>query len=354
MNSGRKRKSRFRILPALLLGVLAFAAVAGYLAYQRFLGFADAPIAGIEDGDTVEVAAGDSLPKVLRKLREQGIDASDLEWRALARQMGVAGKIQIGEYALEPGLTPRELLERMRDGKVMNYRFTIVEGWNFRELRVALAKATPLRQEAAQLDDAALMRTLGLGGQHPEGRFLPETYLYTRGDSDLDVLKRAAEAMARALAEAWGARDPGLPLESAYQMLTLASIVEKETGVADERPQIAGVFVRRLKIPMRLETDPTVIYGMGSAYDGNIRKRDLQTDTPYNTYTRDGLPPTPIAMPGKDALMAVAHPAPGEALFFVAVGDGSGRHVFTKTYAEHQSAVADYLQRYRQKRAQRQ
>ncbi|TXH77403.1 MAG: endolytic transglycosylase MltG [Lysobacteraceae bacterium] len=337
-----------------MLAALVFAAVAGYIAYQRFLGFSDAPIAGIEDGDTVEVAAGDSLPKVLRKMREQGIAANDLEWRALARQMGVAGKIQIGEYALEPGLTPRELLLRMRDGKVMNYRFTIVEGWNIRELRAALAKATPLRQQGAQLDDTALMRALGLGGQHPEGRFLPETYLYTRGDSDLDVLKRAAAAMERALTEAWNARDPGLPLESAYQMLTLASIVEKETGVADERPQIAGVFVRRLKIPMRLETDPTVIYGMGSAYSGNIRKRDLQTDTPYNTYTRDGLPPTPIAMPGKDALMAVAHPAPGEALFFVAVGDGSGRHVFTKTYAEHQSAVADYLQRYRQKRAQRQ
>ena len=168
------------------------------------------------------------------------------------------------------------------------------------------------------------------------------------------MLKRAADAMDKALVEAWASRDPQLPLNSAYELLTLASIVEKETGVTDERPQIAGVFVRRLKMPMRLETDPTVIYGMGSAYSGNIRKTDLRTDTPYNTYTRDGLPPTPIAMAGRAALQAVAHPAPGEALFFVAVGDGSGRHVFTRTYAEHQSAVADYLKRYREKRANEQ
>ena len=207
----------------------------------------------------------------------------EIEWRALAKQMGAAGKIQIGEYALEPGMTPRDLLSRMRDGKVMNYRFTIVEGWNIRELRAALAKATPLQQKTADLDNAALMRALGLGAQHPEGRFLPETYLYTRNDSDLDVLKRAAEAMEKALAEAWSGRDPDLPLKTPYEMLTLASIVEKETGIASERPQIAGLFLRRLKVPMRLETDPTVIYGMGSAYTGNIRKSDLRTDTPYNT-----------------------------------------------------------------------
>lgn len=355
MSPAPRKKSRLGTLALLFLTLIVVAVGAlGVVAYQRFLGFADAAIAGIEPGDSVMVAPGDSLPKVLRKLGELGIETRDLEWRALAKQMGAAGKIQIGEYALEPGMTPRDLLSRMRDGKVMNYRFTIVEGWNIRELRAALAKATPLQQKTADLDNAALMRALGLGAQHPEGRFLPETYLYTRNDSDLDVLKRAAEAMEKALADAWSGRDPDLPLKTPYEMLTLASIVEKETGIASERPQIAGLFLRRLKVPMRLETDPTVIYGMGSAYTGNIRKSDLRTDTPYNTYTRDGLPPTPIAMPGRDALQATAHPAPGDALFFVAVGDGSGRHVFSKTYAEHQSAVVDYVKRYREQQARAQ
>ena len=352
MSSTRKKPSRlgtlvlwFLLLAALVVGGL------GVFAYQRYRGFADAPIAGIEAGDTLVVEPGDSLPKVLRRLDGMGIATRDLAWRALAKQMGAAGKIQVGEYALEPGMTPRALLVAMRDGKVLSYRFTIVEGWNIRDLRAALAKATPLKQAGAQLDDRALMQALGLGGQHPEGRFLPETYHYTRNDSDLDVLKRAATAMEKALAEAWSGRDRALPLNSAYELLTLASIVEKETGAPEERPQIAGVFVRRLRVPMRLETDPTVIYGLGSAYTGNIRKADLQTDTPYNTYTRDGLPPTPIAMPGRAALQAAAHPAPGDALFFVAVGDGSGRHVFTRTYAEHRTAVADYLRRYRAARA---
>lgn len=346
---------RFSLLRLALLGfglaLLAAGAVA-FFAYQRFLAFADAPIAGIEQGDMLVVERGDSLPKVLRRLRDMGIETRDLEWRALAREMGAAGRIQVGEYALEPGTTPRALLAAMRDGRVTSYRFTIIEGWNIRELRAALAKATPLKQDGAQLDHAALMQALGRGGQHPEGRFLPETYHYTRNDSDVDVLRRAADAMDKALADAWEARDPGLPLRTPYELLTLASIVEKETGAPEERPQIAGVFVRRLQVPMRLETDPTVIYGLGSAYDGNIRRRDLDTDTPYNTYTRDGLPPTPIAMPGRAALQAAARPAPGDALFFVAIGDGSGRHVFSRTYAEHRAAVAEYLQRYRARRAE--
>lgn len=347
-------RSPFR-LGRLLLVLVAFAVlgagVAGLFAYRHYQGFADAPMPGLHDGDTLVVDPGDSLPKVLRKLEARGIPVRPLEWRALAKDTGAAGRIQIGEYALKSGMTPRELLVAMRDGKVLQYRVTIVEGWNIRDVRAALAKARPLKQESTALDDRALMKAIGRGGQHPEGRFLPETYVYTRSDSDLDVLRRAADAMDKALAEAWAGRDKDLPLRSAYELLTLASIVEKETGIADERPKIAGLFVRRLKVPMRLETDPTVIYGLGSSYTGNIRKVDLQTDTPYNTYTRDGLPPTPIAMPGKAALLAVAHPAPGDALFFVAVGDGSGRHVFTKTYGEHQAAVADYLRHYREQRA---
>jgi UPF0755 protein len=191
------------------------------------------------------------------------------------------------------------------------------------------------------------MKALGHPGQHPEGRFLPETYLYTAGDSDLDVLERANKAMDEALAEAWAQRRPDTVLKSPDEMLTLASIVEKETGIASERPQIAGLFAQRLKIGMRLQTDPTVIYGIGPSYDGNIRKRDLLADTPYNTYTRAGLPPTPIAMPGVDALAAVARPAPSEFLYFVAVGDGSGRHLFARTLAEHEANVRKYLQKYR-------
>lgn len=343
-----KRKRRFG---ALFVFSALLAGVAAYALWQRYLGFADAPVAGIEPGETVVIERGHTFPQVLRKLRAAGVtDGQDVEWQLLARQIGAAGRLQVGEYALQAGATPRQILSAMRDGKVVSYRFTIVEGWNIRELRAALAKAVPLKQETAQWDDAALMKALAFPGQHPEGRFLPETYQYNRGDSDLQLLKRAHAAMENALADAWNARAADVPLRSADELLILASIVEKETGVADERPQIAGVFARRLKAGMLLQTDPTVIYGMGSNYAGNIRRQDLTTDTPYNTYLRAGLPPTPIAMPGAAALKAAANPASGDALFFVAVGDGSGRHVFTRTLGEHQSAVREYLQRYRQQR----
>lgn len=346
----RKRPSGKSGLLVLIL--LIAVAAAAFWGWQRYTGFADAPLAGTGADKSIVVASGDSLPVVVRKLADAGVATGEaIEWRLLAKQLGAAGKLQVGEYALPAGTTPRALLEAMRDGKVISHRFTIVEGWNIRELRAALAKAQPLEQETAKLDDAALMKALGDAGQHPEGRFLPETYVYTRGDSDLDVLKRAHDAMAKALAAAWAERRSDTPLKSPDEMLTLASIVEKETGIAEERPQIAGLFERRLKIGMKLQTDPTVIYGIGARYDGNIRKQDLLTDTPYNTYTRAGLPPTPIAMPGVDALQAVAQPAPGEHLYFVAVGDGSGRHLFAATYAEHQANVRKYLQNYRNAQA---
>ena len=341
----RKPKRRYGGIFFLLLLI---AAGAGYFAWQHYSSFANRPMPGIATGSSVVVEPGDSLPAVLRKLRAAGVETGEsIEWRVLARQLQAAGKLQVGEYPLDPKTSPRELLVAMRDGKVIQRRFTIVEGWNIRELRAALARAKPLAHETLQLDDAALMRTLGHPGQHPEGRFLPETYLYTAGDSDLDVLRRAHEAMEKALSSAWERRHKDSVLKTPDEMLTLASIVEKETGVASERPQIAGLFERRLKIGMLLQTDPTVIYGMGSNYNGNIRKSDLQTDTPYNTYKRAGLPPTPIAMPGKDALEAVANPAPGEALYFVAIGDGSGRHLFARTLAEHQANVGRYLKNYR-------
>nr|WP_269450715.1 endolytic transglycosylase MltG [Stenotrophomonas sp. MMGLT7] len=329
----------------MLVLVLAVAGGAAW-SWQHYQQFAATPVATGQP--SVTIASGDSLKVVVRKLREAGVHAGhDLEWQLLARELGAAGKLKVGEYALQPAPSPRELLLRMRDGRVIQYRFTVVEGWNIRQLRAALDAATPLLHETAGLDDAALMQRLGFPGQHPEGRFLPETYLYQRGDSDLDLLRRAHAAMDAALAEAWAARAADLPLETPEQALILASIVEKETALPAERPQIAGVFARRLKLGMKLQTDPTVIYGIEN-YDGNIRKRDLVTDTPYNTYTRTGLTPTPIAMPGRDALRAAVKPAEGSSLYFVAVGDGSGAHVFSDSYAEHTAAVARYLQRLRQ------
>ena len=347
--AGGKRGCLKVLLTLVLLGLLAVLAAAALWWQQgRFADQSTSPAQ-----DSVVIAPGDSFTTVLGKLRAAGIDEGhDLQWQLLARQLGAAGKLKVGEYALDPAPTPRALLLAMRQGKVLQYRFTIVEGWNIRQLRAALARATPLRQTIAGLSDAELMAALDAPGQHPEGRFLPETYVYQRSDTDLDVLRRAHAAMTKALDEAWQSRADGLAVNSPYELLTLASIVEKETGLASERPQIAGVFDRRLKLGMRLQTDPTVIYGIGSAYDGNIRKIHLTTDTPYNTYTRAGLPPTPIAMPGRDALQAAAHPAAGDALYFVAVGDGSGAHVFSATYAEHTAAVARYLQRLRQKRTE--
>ncbi len=344
MSPARKTRRRSGFWSLLLLLIVAAAA---YWAVDRYLGFADTPIAGLHPGDTIEVKQGESFAAVIENLKARSSHVQPLEWQALGRQLGVAGKLQVGEYALEPGTTPRMLLLRMRQGKVIGHRFTIVEGWNIRELRAALARAEPLKHDTARLDDAALMKALGHGGLHPEGRFLPETYQYTRGDGELSVLRRAFDAMTVELDKAWATRVPDLPLQSKDQALALASIVEKETGIAEERPAIAGVFVRRLRIGMRLQTDPTVIYGMGATYAGNIHKADLLADTPYNTYTRDGLPPTPIAMPGRAALQAATHPAAGDALYFVAVGDGSGRHVFTRSLAEHEAAVRQYLQRYR-------
>lgn len=345
----RTRKRRWRgtlFLLMLVVGALA------YVGWQRYATFSQSPLQGIDAGQTLVVEPGDSLTVVVGKLRKAGVAVGqDIEWRLMARQLKAAGRLQVGEYALKPGTTARGLLEAMRDGDVISHRVTIVEGWNIRDLRAALARATPLKQTIGALDDAELMRKVGRAGQHPEGRFLPETYQYNTGDTDLEVLQRAHAAMEKALAAAWSERHGGTMLKSPDEMLVLASIVEKETGIASERPAIAGLFERRLRIGMRLETDPTVIYGIGSRYDGNIRRSDLTTDTPYNTYRRAGLPPTPIAMPGVAALKAVANPAPGDALFFVAIGDGSGRHLFAKTYAEHQANVQMYLRNYRSQRA---
>jgi UPF0755 protein len=331
-------RAYWRSLIVLVLLAVAGAVTYGWLDYRHFV---QTPLAITTQTPSIDVAKGSNLRDVVGELRQQKVTTvGPLYWRVLAEQLRVAGRLHAGEYALVAGMTPRDLLLNMAAGKVLQRNFTIVDGWNFRELRQALAKADRLRQDGAGLDDAALMAKIGAAGEMPEGRFLPETYAYVKGDSDLDILRRAHAAMARMLDTLWAQRDKDVPLATPYEALILASIVEKETGRANERPRIAGVFTRRLQIHMLLQTDPTVIYGMGDAYTGSIHKVDLTTDTPYNTYTRQGLPPTPIAMPGKPAIEAALHPAAGTELYFVARGDGT--HVFSSSLDEHNRNVACY------------
>jgi UPF0755 protein len=327
-----------RVLIVIFLFALIGAAAFFWFDYRRF---ADAPLV-IERADaTIDIARGANYRSIVDQLRSTGLThASPWYWRALGRELGVEGKVHAGEYAMTPGLTPRELLRRMAAGEVLQHHFMIVDGWTFKQVRLALAADAGLVQTLPGISDEDIAHRLGIEDGHPEGWFLPETYAWIKGESDYDVLGRAHAAMQKAIDRVWNARAPEAQVDSPYQALILASIVEKETGRPDERPLIAGVFMRRLKFGMRLQTDPTVIYGMGDAYHGNIRRDDLEADTPFNTYTRDGLPPTPIALPGLPALEATLHPAPGDALYFVARGDGS--HEFSATLDEHNRAVQKY------------
>jgi UPF0755 protein len=257
------------------------------------------------------------------------------------RMSGQARQIKAGSYEIAPGTTPRTLLSMLVRGDQALKNLTLVEGWNFNQVRAALLKAEQLAPDSAALSPEMIMEKLGLPGVHPEGRFFPDTYTYAKGASDLAVLKRAARAMDKRIDGAWALRSPDTPLKSANEALILASIVEKETGKPADRSQIAGVFTNRLRVGMLLQTDPSVIYGLGDKFDGNLRKRDLQTDTPYNTYTRAGLPPTPIAMPGRAAMLAAVRPAPTKALYFVARGDGTSQ--FSASLDEHNRAVNKYI-----------
>lgn len=323
----------------LLLAALVLLALVGWRDYQAFT---SAPLLIADGGQRLVVERGTSVRAVIRQLGNRGMTNPGWRWRLLTRLEPVT--IQAGEYALEPGLTPRGLLALLASGDVIRYRFTIVEGWTFRQLLTALAADPVLVKQVPELDsESRVLRAINPELEHPEGWFLPETYQFVRGDSDLDVLRHAHQAMQAALDAAWESRDPELPLDSAYELLILASIVEKESSLESERTAIAGVFVRRLRQGWRLETDPTVIYGLGERFDGDLRRRDLQADSPYNTYTRHGLPPTPIALPGTSALTAAAHPAPGTAMFFVASGQGG--HVFSDTLEEHNAAVREMLKR---------
>ncbi|MES2530227.1 MAG: endolytic transglycosylase MltG [Pseudomonadota bacterium] len=256
------------------------------------------------------------------------------------RFSGQDRQIRAGSYELERGVTPRTLLNVLVRGEEATRSVVLVEGWSFRQVRAALVKAEQLKPESVGDSDDALMARLGRAGLPPEGRFFPDTYTYSKGSTDVALLQRAMRAMDKKLEAAWAARAANLPLKSADEALILASIVEKETGKAADRPEIAAVFVNRLRVGMPLQTDPTVIYGMGALYDGNLRKKDLQTDTPWNTYTRGGLPPTPIAMPGKAALLAAVQPAQSKSLYFVSRGDGSSQ--FSGSLDDHNRAVNRY------------
>lgn len=322
-----------------MLTLLALLALVLFL--RNYQQFADSRIAIQPSPAAFTVNPGDGLNKVLPKMRSAGITAGyDWQWKVLAARMGMAGRIHIGDYEISDRSTPKDILHRLATGDTARIKFALIEGWNFRQLKQALLALDGLQDDISGKSDAEIMSLIGRPGMHPEGRFLPDTYFIPKSGRKSDVLRQAADAMDSALAKAWQGRNPEVPLKSAEELLILASIVEKETGHAAERPQIAGVFARRLKLGMRLQTDPTVIYGIGASYDGDIRRRDLRTDTPYNTYTRAGLPPTPIAMPGKAALQAAANPADGDALYFVA--SGNGRHVFSANYDDHRKAVATH------------
>lgn len=288
----------------------------------------------------LEVPAGSTPGGLLNRLQAQGVIDGAL-WLRLYWRFNLGGPaLHSGEYRLQSTQNAREMLALWQRGEVVQYSLTLVEGWNFRQVRAALGRQERLEQRLANLSDAELMERLGLAGQNPEGRFFPDTYRYVRGMSDEDLLRQANARLESVLAEEWQKRADSLPYREPYDALIMASMIEKETGVPEERETIAGVFVRRLRLGMRLQTDPTVIYGMGERYNGRITRADLRRPTPYNTYTIDGMPPTPIAMVGREAIRAALNPADGRALYFVARGDGS--HVFSNTLAEHNRAVRQY------------
>ena len=296
----------------------------------------------------VEVARGQSLTAVTRGLAARGLLSHPRLLALYGQLTGVDARLHAGEFSIPPGTTPRGLLQLLVSGAVIQHSLTVVEGWTFRELRQALAREPTLEHTTRGLSDDAVMSALGEPGRPPEGLFFPDTYLFGKGTRDVDVLRQSRARMDKELAAAWSGREENLPLKDAYQALILASIIERETAHPDERTRIAGVFIERLRRDMRLQTDPTVIYGLGTDFDGNLRRSDLERDGPYNTYTRPGLPPTPIALPGADSLRAAVQPDERGELFFVATGLGDGRHTFSKTLAQHDAAVRQYLVRYRQ------
>ncbi|WP_116364159.1 endolytic transglycosylase MltG [Parahaliea mediterranea] len=304
------------------------------------------PLAIAPAGMVFEVRRGDSLRRIAERLGQAGVMEHPLLLIAYGRFAGVDAELKQGEYRLEPGMTATELLALLARGDVIHYQVTLPEGLTLAQALAVLGSDPVLERQLSGIDDERIV-ALTADYPGPEGLFLPETYRFARGDSDWQILQRAFAAMQQALSEEWAQRADGSPLQSPYEALILASIIERETGVPSERPEIAGVFVRRLQKQMRLQTDPTVIYGIGDTFDGNLRRTHLRDEAnPYNTYRHAGLPPTPIALPGRAAIHAALNPADGDTLFFVARGDGS--HVFSASLAEHEAAVRKYQLRRRE------
>ncbi len=326
-------------LLVILLSSIVF--IWAYLDYQNFL---KTPLV-TEKNQLFEVEKGSSFNKIITNVGDSGKGFNKLWFKILAYKTDLTQQLKAGEYILLTGLRPEEFLLLLSKGKVKQYSITFPEGWSFKEIRFALSQENAVKQSISTLSDIEVLQRIDEHAKHPEGLFFPDTYQFTKNTTDIAILKRAYQKMDAVLNEQWLLKADDLPLKTAYEALILASIVEKETGVASERSIIAGVFTRRLKIGMRLQTDPTVIYGMGENYKGNIQRKDLRALTAYNTYKINGLPPTPIAMPGKEAIHAVLHPAKGSSLYFVANGDGS--HVFSTTLRQHNNAVNNYQRKRR-------
>jgi UPF0755 protein len=326
------------------ISILVLSIVMGWF-WQSYNNFVSSPVNFSQDSIDFTITPGASLSKIANSLASEGVisDAKLFLW--MTKFDGHDTKVKAGEYVLLPDMTPRDIVATFVAGKVKQYSFTLVEGWSFKQMMVALGANPHLKHQLKDKSAGEVMASIGHPEVHPEGQFLPDTYHFPADSSDTLFLQRAYDAMQKVLDKEWQTRKENLPYKTKYEALTMASIVEKETGVAYERKRIAGVFVRRLEKRMRLQTDPTVIYGMGDEYKGNLRKKDLKKDTPYNTYRRKGLPPTPIAMPGQAAINAALHPHDDDTLYFVAKGDGS--HHFSSTMEAHNKAVRKFQIRQR-------
>lgn len=314
--------------------IVSITAVAGFQVWTR------QPLTLSDSVIPFAIAPGSSVSSAADQMATAGVPVNPFLFGVLARVSGKAGQLKAGSYELKPNTTPRRLLAQLVRGEFAQESLTIIEGWTFRQMRAAIDAAPAIRHETARWTDAALMAKVAPDFETPEGLFFPDTYLFAKNATDLSIYRQAHEMMMKRLKAAWDKRAPGLPYDAPYKALIMASLVEKETGQKSERPMIAGVFVNRLKTGMLLQTDPTVIYGLGDKYDGKIHKRDLETDTPYNTYTRAGLPPTPIALPGVQSLLAATAPAKTDALYFVSRGDGTSH--FSVNLNEHNKAVNQY------------
>lgn len=328
-------------------GLIAALLVIGVLTYQ-LLSFQHGTVSLSQEQTVFLIRPGSNIKTIAQDLTMRKIIDDPWLFILLAKLKGVETRVRAGEYQLEAGQTPDNLLETFTRGSSIQYSFTVIEGWSFRQMLTALAQDPIIEHKIEGKSSEEIMDMIGYSGQHPEGMFFPDTYRFPKGTSDIDFLRRAYQVMQQHLQREWDQRDTGLPLKSGYEALILASIIEKETGVGFERPMIGAVFIERLKLKMRLQTDPTIIYGLGESFDGNIRSRDLKKDTPYNTYLHAGLTPTPIALPGLDAIRAALHPAQTKALYFVSKGDGT--HQFSETLQEHNAAVSRYQLKGRNKK----